>query len=152
MGDVVSYRQYHPYGKTSARGGQQPTYGFAGAEIEEEEELGLMQFGARWYAPGIGRWVSADFLFLHKPQESIGAPLESGLYSYSSCTPINAIDAEGTDAVILHGGFVGSPSGVKGLGKKGREIMSPAAPNKIKENRPEIEKDSHVTNNGSKPR
>jgi RHS repeat-associated protein len=94
-GQVVSHQQYHPYGKTAHRDGQRPTYGFAGSEIEEEEELGLMQFGARWYAPEIGRWVSADPLFVGAPNKNVESPLESGLYSYVANGPTNATDPTG---------------------------------------------------------
>jgi RHS repeat-associated protein len=98
-GSVVSHQQYHPYGKTAYRDGARPTYGFAGSEIEEEEELGLVQFGARWYASEIGRWVSADPLFYESAKANVAAPIESGLYSYSSNSPTVFVDPTGTETV-----------------------------------------------------
>ncbi|MCP4607077.1 MAG: RHS repeat protein, partial [Proteobacteria bacterium] len=95
MGDVVSTQRYHPYGETAQRTGQKPIYGFAGGEIEEEEELGLVRFGARWYAPAIGRWVSGDDYVLRKPEFTTEHPLDSGLYSYSSNSPSNLVDQAG---------------------------------------------------------
>lgn len=89
MGDVVSTMRYHPYGQTAFRSGEKPIYGFAGGEIEEEEELGLIRFGARWYAPDVGRWVSGDMLFVENGTKNIKSSLESGLYLYSLGNPVN---------------------------------------------------------------
>ncbi|MBN2340922.1 MAG: hypothetical protein JXX29_22900 [Deltaproteobacteria bacterium] len=95
MGDVVSTMRYHPYGQTAERTGQKPVYGFAGGEIEEEEELGLIQFGARWYAPEIGRWVSADDWFVENVIRQVSKPLEAGAFIYAQNNPINYIDPTG---------------------------------------------------------
>ena len=96
-GDVVSTQRFHPYGQTASRTGIKPVYGFAGGEIEEEEELGLIQFGARWYAPEIGRWVSADPLYAENPTKNVESPLESGLFAYSHNSPVNFKDPFGMD-------------------------------------------------------
>jgi RHS repeat-associated protein len=94
-GEVVSHQQYHPYGKTAYRDGARPTYGFAGSEIEEEEELGLVQFGARWYAGEIGRWVSADWKMISGAAENIVSSLEANPYVYAFNSPIVFFDVVG---------------------------------------------------------
>lgn len=94
-GDLISHTRYHPYGKTAGSRGTQSTYGFAGAEIEDEQDLGLMRFGARWLAPDLGRWVSADPLFLPSAKDSIQSPMESNLYSYALNSPISFCDTDG---------------------------------------------------------
>ena len=96
MGDVVSTTKYHPYGQIALKQGVEPIYGFSGAENEEESELGLLQFGARWYAPGVGRWVSPDPTFVSSAGKNVEYVLESGLYSYASNCPIFNNDPEGS--------------------------------------------------------
>jgi RHS repeat-associated protein len=95
VGDLVSYRLYQSYGENASKDGLDPTYVFAGAEIEVEQELGLIQFGARWYAPGVGRWISPDLLFLESPGANVGSVLESNLYSYAGNDPVNSKDPTG---------------------------------------------------------
>jgi RHS repeat-associated protein len=102
-GEVVSHQQYFPYGKTAYRDGQKPTYGFAGSEIEEVEELGLVQFGARWYAPEVGRWVSADNYFREDSQKTVVSPLDASGYVYAIGNPINSTDRSGKYDEVTHG-------------------------------------------------
>jgi RHS repeat-associated protein len=73
----------------------------AGAEIQVEQELGLIQFGARWYAPGVGRWISPDLLFLESPGANVGSVLESNLYSYAGNDPTNSKDPTGQQYQIV---------------------------------------------------
>ena len=63
-GAVISYEEYHPYGTSSYRSWK------SGAEVsakryrytgkERDEETSLYYHGARYYAPWLGRWMSAD--------------------------------------------------------------------------------------------
>jgi RHS repeat-associated protein len=63
-GQVISYEEYHPYGSTAfhtADGAAQVSakrYRYTGKE--RDEETGLYYHGARYYAPWLGRWTSAD--------------------------------------------------------------------------------------------
>ncbi len=63
-GDVISYEEYHPYGSTAwwTNDGDtevsQKRYRYTGKE--KDEETGLYYHGARYYAPWLGRWTSAD--------------------------------------------------------------------------------------------
>ncbi|XYH99958.1 SpvB/TcaC N-terminal domain-containing protein [Sorangium sp. So ce1128] len=63
-GLVIGYEEYHPYGTTaywSAASGievSQRRYRYTGKE--KDEETGLYYYGARYYAPWLGRWTSAD--------------------------------------------------------------------------------------------
>jgi RHS repeat-associated protein len=63
-GHVISYEEYHPYG-TSAYRSAKPGFDlslkrhrFSGKE--RDDESGLYYFGARYYAPWLGRWTSND--------------------------------------------------------------------------------------------
>ena len=62
-------------------------YRFTGKE--EDVEVGLQYFGKRYYAPLLGRWVSADPLTVH----ALGADLN--LYAYVSGKALKAIDPLG---------------------------------------------------------
>ncbi|ETN41172.1 uncharacterized protein HMPREF1541_03107 [Cyphellophora europaea CBS 101466] len=60
---LLSYEEYAPYGASTYRGGlavaaRTKRYRFAGKE--RDEESGLCYFGARYYAPWLGRWTSPD--------------------------------------------------------------------------------------------
>ena len=60
---IISYEEYYPYGSTSYQAGRSATevsskrYRYTGKE--RDEESGLDYHGARYYAPWLGRWVSA---------------------------------------------------------------------------------------------
>jgi RHS repeat-associated protein len=95
LGEVVSHSQYQAYGSLLSQRGVQPVYGFTGAEREPETDLGLMRMGARWYAPAVGRWVSADPLFLQDPESGLKSPLEMALYGYSRNSPTMFVDPSG---------------------------------------------------------
>jgi RHS repeat-associated protein len=63
LGGLISYEEYHPYGTTSWWAGDSATvsqkrYRYTG--MERDEETGLQCHGVRYYAPWLGRWVSAD--------------------------------------------------------------------------------------------
>jgi RHS repeat-associated protein len=97
-GDAVSSRDYEPYGATSRRTGAQPTQGFTGADVEPDEDLGLIRMGGRYYAPAIGRWISPDHHIGESPKSMSGTLLESNLYSYARGNPIAFVDPSGGQA------------------------------------------------------
>jgi RHS repeat-associated protein len=60
---IVSYEEYTPFGSTSyqALGSQTESarrYRYSGKE--RDDATGLYYYGARYYAPWLGRWMSAD--------------------------------------------------------------------------------------------
>ncbi|MGH7844098.1 MAG: SpvB/TcaC N-terminal domain-containing protein, partial [Candidatus Binatia bacterium] len=61
---VISYEEYYPYGGTSYQAVRsdievpQKRYRYSGKE--RDEESGLYYYGARYYPPWVGRWVSCD--------------------------------------------------------------------------------------------
>jgi RHS repeat-associated protein len=94
-GDPVSVRRHEPYGALAQRIGVQPTHGFTGAEVEPDEELGLVRMGTRYYAPGLGRWITPDRFIGESPQAMLARLVESNLYSYAANNPIVAVDPDG---------------------------------------------------------
>jgi RHS repeat-associated protein len=63
-GRLISYEEYYPYGATSYQAvdagvrAAAKRYRYTGKE--RDEETGLGYHGARYYAPWLGRWTSAD--------------------------------------------------------------------------------------------
>ncbi|AUX35470.1 MULTISPECIES: SpvB/TcaC N-terminal domain-containing protein [Sorangium] len=91
-GLVIGYEEYHPYGTTaywSAASGievSQRRYRYTGKE--KDEETGLYYHGARYYAPWLGRWTSADPLW----------PPHVTMYAYGDSSPIIKSDPSGLQA------------------------------------------------------
>jgi len=92
-GEVVEYATYLPYGATESD--YRPTawqsfredYRFTGKE--EDVEVGLTYFGARYYSPYLARFVSPDPLTVH----AAGADLNP--YAYVAGSVFNATDPTG---------------------------------------------------------
>jgi RHS repeat-associated protein len=91
---VVVAQTQLPYGMEDARvenpdyGNWKPDYEFTGKE--QDPDVGLMYFGARFYAPGLGRWTAADPLETH----SLGQA-DANLYRYVKATVVVARDPNG---------------------------------------------------------
>ncbi|XYI02103.1 RHS repeat-associated core domain-containing protein [Sorangium sp. So ce1128] len=89
-GLVIGYEEYHPYGTTaywsadSAAEVSRKRYRYTGKE--KDEETGLYYHGARYYAPWLGRWTSAD------PAGMVDGP---GLYTYARDNPTGRTDPTG---------------------------------------------------------
>ncbi|MFN0252801.1 MAG: SpvB/TcaC N-terminal domain-containing protein [Kofleriaceae bacterium] len=95
-GEIVSYEEYHPFGTSAlqARGhgirASHKRYRFTG--MERDEETGLNYHAARYYAPWLGRWTSADPM-------GIGAGMNFKAYANNS--PLSFVDPEGTQPVRI---------------------------------------------------
>ncbi len=59
---------------------------------EEDVEVGLTYFGARYYAAALGRWISPDPLAVHAPGEA-----DLNLYAYVHGRVLAAVDPDGLD-------------------------------------------------------
>ncbi len=64
-----------------------------------DDDTGLYYFGARYYDPGLGRFVTADPLYIREPEKCLTSPLECSLYNYARNNPVKYIDPNGTDSV-----------------------------------------------------
>jgi RHS repeat-associated protein len=86
----ISYEEYSPYGTTVFQAGRSTSEvklkRYRHTAKERDEENGFTYHGARYYAPWIGRWTSAD-----------PSGIEDGLcaYAYVSANPIRLIDPSG---------------------------------------------------------
>jgi RHS repeat-associated protein len=85
-GGFVNREEFTPYGTTSFGSFARKRFRFAGRE--RDEESGLSYLSARYYAAGLGRFVSAD-----------PAAPRSGLngYTYANCSPLSLVDPSGLE-------------------------------------------------------
>lgn len=84
-GDSTNREEFTPYGETSFGSFARKRYRFTG--MERDEESGLSYHGARYYAPWLGGWVSAD---------PIGIGGGINLYVYCRGSPVTTRDIGGT--------------------------------------------------------
>lgn len=86
---VLTYEEYSPYGSTTYAGVDgslelPKRYRFTGKE--RDEETGLSYHGARYYAPWLARWTSAD----------PGGGMDGlNLYQYCLSNPVHYVDGNG---------------------------------------------------------
>jgi RHS repeat-associated protein len=92
-GDPVSYEEYHPYGTSAYRAARPGAHlslkRFRFSGKERDDETGLYYFGARYYAPWLGRWTSAD---------PAGFADGLNLYAFSLNNPATLSDPTGTQS------------------------------------------------------
>ncbi|MEO1260393.1 MAG: SpvB/TcaC N-terminal domain-containing protein [Bacteroidota bacterium] len=91
-GTVVSYEEYHPFGTTAHqavnRNIRAAAKRYRYTNMERDEESGLSYHTARYYLPWLGRWLSADPLFLIDGVN---------LFRYGKNNPVTFTDPAGTD-------------------------------------------------------
>ena len=89
-GALISYEEYHPYGTTAFQAGRSAAevslkrYRYTGKE--RDEETGLCYYGARYYAPWLGRWTKCD---------PLGLADGPNFYAFVGENPINLVDPSG---------------------------------------------------------
>lgn len=97
-GQVISYEEYHPYGTTAYASGtgaaevSRKRYRYTGKE--RDEETGLYYHGARYYAPWLGRWSSADPAAME-----VSNGVDRNAYAYVRGRATIATDPLGLDGV-----------------------------------------------------
>lgn len=97
-GLVISYEEYFPFGGTSYVIGENAAevrlkhYRYAGKE--RDDATGLYYYGARYYQPGVGRWLSAD---PSGPDDGLN------LYTYVGNNPIVYADPSGMIRILVVG-------------------------------------------------
>jgi RHS repeat-associated protein len=88
---VVSYEEYAPYGSTSyqaVRAALTAPKRYRYSAKERDEETGLYFYGARYYAPWLGRWTAID---------PIGLQTGVNLYWSFDDNPIRFVDPDGRE-------------------------------------------------------
>ena len=95
VGDLVALQAFEAYGSRRVLEGRMPARGYAGVANRAEQELGLLLFGARYYAPELHRWISPDLHIGTSPPLMFEHVLEANLYSYASNNPVHHRDPTG---------------------------------------------------------
>jgi len=96
LGNPLSESLFFPYGGEQAiLSNDTNTYKFTGKQ--RDPETGLDDFGARYYASNLGRFMSPDWAAkpVTVPYASFGDPQTLNLYSYVENGPLNRVDADG---------------------------------------------------------
>jgi len=89
-GHWISREEFLPYGETSFGGYAKKRFRFTAKEREEESSL--YYHHARYYAPWLARWTSAD------PGRGRDGP---NLYSYGRSSPVTRVDPSGRQSLAL---------------------------------------------------
>ncbi|HYX35752.1 MAG TPA: peptidoglycan DD-metalloendopeptidase family protein [Oligoflexus sp.] len=71
---------------------------------EHDPNAGLVYFGARYYEPGLGRFVSKDPLFMEAPGKCLKSPVECNMWGYVMARPTNSRDYSGYVTWPISGG------------------------------------------------
>ncbi len=119
--NVIETDAYKPFGELWDDGSgasKDHRFYFTGAE---KEEFDLYQFGARWYSPDVGRFISADSI-VPDPTDS----QQFNRYSYTSNNPINATDPSGHDFGIITGIIIGAIVGALAAAATGGNVVQGA--------------------------
>ncbi len=89
--------EYKPYGEFSRHDvtSQQPTKHYF-TDQYLDDETALYYYGARYYSPLIGRFISADTVV-----QELGSPQALNRYAYALNNPVNRIDPSGHSAMLL---------------------------------------------------
>ena len=111
-GAVTAWQRYSPFG--AAVGVAGPPDGpdlnrYLGRE--PDDELGLLQLGARWYDPRLGRFLSVDWYILEHPAKAVRLPQGYAVYAYALNNPLSFKDPSGLwfgidDLIVAAAGFV----------------------------------------------
>ncbi|MHB1459238.1 MAG: RHS repeat-associated core domain-containing protein [Armatimonadota bacterium] len=110
---------YYPFGQTRVDSGSVNLhYKYTGQE--EDAEIGLYFYGARYYDPAIGRFVSADTLV-----QNFSDPQTLNRYSYARNNPLYYVDPSGhlfvVDDIVI-GAVIGAAIGGITAGVQGQNI------------------------------
>lgn len=109
-GLVITYEEYLPFGASAVRAASAAAevsvkrYRYTGQE--RDDETGLYYQGARYYAPWLGRWTSAD---------PAGFTEGTNLFCYSRNNPIARTDPSGTESDTPSAAAPPSDSGANDL-------------------------------------
>jgi RHS repeat-associated protein len=99
-GEVFQHEEYFPFGETwvtEQANTERTPYLFNGKELDEE--LGLYDFGARYYDPRLSQWLSPDPILAQyldgAPAGGVYRPINLGLYTYTWNNPLVLVDPTG---------------------------------------------------------
>jgi RHS repeat-associated protein len=96
-GVVTDQYQYDAWGQvTTSQGSTVNPYGYRGQRTDPLNKL--LQLRARWFGPGIGRFLSRDMM-----EWKLDNPVDLNRYGYAAANPINQYDPTGHQAAVEYG-------------------------------------------------
>jgi RHS repeat-associated protein len=106
-GAIVQQQVYSPYGLSLRPAGDHDAF----TGVRADTELGLAQLGARYYAPGLGRFVTPDWWVIENPSRALPFPQSLNAFGYAVCNPLTFRDPTGMwfgidDLIVAAAGFV----------------------------------------------
>ena len=106
-GTPLHNQAYTPFGMSQAAPSEYDRF----LGLSSDMELGLTQFGARYYAPMLGRFITPDWFIIENPSRVLRLPQGLNLYSYAINNPLAFKDATGLwfgidDLIVAGIGFV----------------------------------------------
>jgi RHS repeat-associated protein len=119
-GGALSFESYYPFGQTAYQSGSgvaevsRRRYRFNGKE--RDDETGLYFYGARYYLPWLGRWLSPD---------PAGYADGTNRYAYVANRPVTATD-QGGQFLNFVAGAIGAAAGavIGGAIEAGRQLVT----------------------------
>ena len=108
----TQYTDYYPFGEEYTSSGTETDYRFTG---KEKDNTGLLYFGARYYDPSIGRFLTPDPMANNRPWMTP--------YHYCQNNPLSRIDPDGRvdkwaftwSTVEFVGAGIGIGAGISGI-------------------------------------
>lgn len=97
-GQVLGITEYRPFGSTTTDTNTSTDYKYNGKELDTE--TGLYYYGARYYDPVLGRFITADSLVLNYAN-----PQSLDRYSYVSNNPVKNVDPTGHAEANFNGSW-----------------------------------------------
>jgi len=99
-GNVLWREEYAPYGQRLLKQDNgSNTLWYTGKE--EEKELGIQYFGARWYDPSIGRFLAMDPVGFQE-----GNIQSYNKYAYANNNPYKYVDPDGRSPLLVIRGLI----------------------------------------------
>ncbi len=96
-GAIVHQQRYSPFGMALDSASALNRY----LGLDMDGETGLVQLGARYYAPEIGRFISPDWFVLENPDKTARLPQACNLYGYAMNNPLSFKDPSGLFIPLL---------------------------------------------------
>jgi RHS repeat-associated protein len=105
-GVPIHQQRYMPFGSTVLSDALDRYLG-----READTETGLLQFGARYFAPALGRFLTPDWFVLENPVKPMRVPQAYNVYAYALNNPLSFKDPSGLwfgidDLIVAAVGFV----------------------------------------------
>ena len=93
--EIVEENEYYDFGNLKNHEGEENSkYKYTGKEFDEES--GLYNYGARFYNPEVGRFITADTI-----KGKIENPQTLNRYAYTLNNPMKYVDPDGHEVIVV---------------------------------------------------